>query len=58
MQPEQKKATTEQAFFTCTVCECDLKIMVMVTLRAKCKRTQHIRKARQKEEEWRVNMNP
>ena len=49
---KKDKTTTEQAFFTCNVCECDLKSVV--TLRAHCKGTQHIRKALQKKKEWRV----
>ena len=48
---KKDKATTEQAFFTCNVCECDLKSVV--TLRAHCKGTQHIRKALQKKKEYR-----
>jgi len=48
---KKDKTTTEQAFFTCNVCECDLKSVV--TLRAHCKGTQHIRKALQKKKEWR-----
>jgi len=51
---KKDKTTTEQAFFTCNVCECDLKSVV--TLRAHCKGTQHIRKALQKKKEWRVKM--
>jgi len=51
---KKDKTTTEQAFFTCNVCECDLKSVV--TLRAHCKGTQHIRKALQKKKEWRVNL--
>lgn len=48
---KKDKTTTEQAFFTCNVCECDLKSVV--TLRAHCKGTQHIRKSLQKKKEWR-----
>ena len=48
---KKDKTTTEQAFFTCNLCECDLKSVV--TLRAHCKGTQHIRKALQKKAEWR-----
>ena len=51
---KKDKKTTEQAFFTCNVCECDLKSVV--TLRAHCKGTQHVRKALQKKKEWRVKM--
>ena len=40
------KGTTEQAFFNCNICECELKSVV--TLRAHCKGTQHVRKALQK----------
>ena len=45
---KKDKQTTEQSWFTCIVCECDLKSVV--TLRAHCKGTQHIRKALQKKE--------
>jgi len=48
---KKDKTTTEQAFFTCNLCECDLKSVV--TLRAHCKGTQHIRKALQKKSEYR-----
>ena len=48
---KKDKQTTEQAFFTCNVCECDLKSVV--TLRAHCKGTQHVRKALQKKKEYR-----
>ena len=51
---KKDKTTTEQPFFTCNVCECDLKSVV--TLRAHCKGTQHIRKALQKKKEWRVKL--
>ena len=51
---KKDKTTTEQPFFTCNLCECDLKSVV--TLRAHCKGGQHIRKALQKKWEWRVNM--
>jgi len=51
---KKDKTTTEQAFFTCNLCECDLKSVV--TLRAHCKGTQHIRKALQKKSEWRKNL--
>ena len=40
------KQTKEQAFFNCNICECELKSVV--TLRAHCKGTQHMRKALQK----------
>ena len=40
------KQTTVQAWFTCNVCECDLKSVV--TLRAHCRGTQHVRKALQR----------
>lgn len=42
----KNKGTTEQAFFNCNICECELKSVV--TLRAHCKGTQHVRKALQK----------
>ena len=48
---KKDKGTTEQAYFTCNVCECDLKSII--TLRAHCKGTQHIRKALKKKKEWR-----
>ena len=48
---KKDKGTTEQAYFTCNVCECDLKSII--TLRAHCKGTQHIRKALQKKKKWR-----
>jgi len=48
---KKDKSTTEQAYFTCNVCECDLKSVV--TLRAHCKGTQHIRKSLQKKKEYR-----
>jgi len=51
---KKDKTTTEQAFFTCNVCECDLKSVV--TLRAHCKGTQHIRKALQKKKEYRMKI--
>ena len=48
---KKNKQTTEQAWFTCNVCECDLKSVV--TLRAHCKGSQHVRKALQKKMEYR-----
>ena len=42
--------TTLQTYFFCNVCECELKSVV--TLRAHCKGTQHIRKALQKKKEY------
>ena len=48
---KKDKQTTEQAWFTCNVCECDLKSVV--TLRAHCKGSQHVRKALQKKMEYR-----
>jgi len=47
---KKDKATTEQAYFTCNPCDCDLKSVI--TLRAHCKGTQHIRKALQKKREF------
>jgi len=47
----KNKTTTEQAFFNCNICECELKSVV--TLRAHCKGTQHVRKALQKKKEYR-----
>ena len=46
--------TTEQSWFTCNLCECDLKSVV--TLRAHCKGTKHVRKALQKKSEYRKRM--
>ena len=51
---KKDKQTTEQAWFTCNVCECDLKSVV--TLRAHCKGTQHVRKALQKKKEYRSKL--
>ena len=42
---KKDKETTEQGFFTCLVCDCDVKSVV--TLRAHCKGAEHIRKALQ-----------
>jgi len=50
---KKDKATTEQAFFTCLPCDCDLKSVV--TLRAHCRGTQHIRKALQAKREYNKN---
>ena len=52
---KKDKTTTEQAFFTCNICECELKSVV--TLRAHCKGTQHIRKALNKKKEYRKSQN-
>ena len=41
--------TTEQAFFHCILCQCDVKSVV--TLRAHCKGTYHVRKELQKKRE-------
>jgi hypothetical protein len=41
---------TEQAIFTCLICECKLKSVV--TLRVHCKGTQHVRKALQKKNKF------
>ena len=49
---KKDKQTTEQAWFTCNVCECDLKSVV--TLRAHCKGSQHVRKALQKKKEFKA----
>ena len=49
---KKDKTTTEQAYFTCNICECDLKSVI--TLRVHCGGTQHIRKALQKKKEWRL----
>jgi len=49
---KKDKCTTEQAFFTCKLCDCDLKSVV--TLRAHCKGTQHIRKALNSKREWKM----
>ncbi len=46
---KKDKYTTEQAFFTCHVCDCDLKSVI--TLRAHCRGIQHMNKARQKKKE-------
>ena len=51
---KKDKQTTEQAWFTCNVCECDLKSVV--TLRAHCKGSQHVRRALQKKMEYRSKM--
>ena len=48
---KKDKQTTEQSYFTCCLCECELKSVV--TLRAHCKGIQHIRKALQKKSEYR-----
>ena len=42
----KNKMTREQVFFNCNICECELKSVV--TLRAHCRGTQHVRKALQK----------
>ena len=46
---KKNKQTTEQSFFSCLVCECELKSVV--SLRAHCKGTQHMKKARQRKME-------
>ena len=48
---KKNKRTTEQAFFYCKICECELKSVV--TLKAHCKGIQHARKAIQKKIEVR-----
>jgi len=47
----KNKMTREQVFFNCNICECELKSVV--TLRAHCRGTQHVRKALQKKKEYR-----
>lgn len=51
---KKDKQTTEQSYFTCNLCECDLKSVV--TLRAHCKGTQHVKKALQKKKEYRAQV--
>ena len=51
---KKDKQTTEQSYFTCNICECDLKSVV--TLRAHCKGTQHVKKALQKKKEYRAQV--
>ena len=41
---KKDKTTTEQAYFTCNICECDLKSVI--TLRVHCGGTQHIQSIR------------
>ena len=48
---KKDKHSTEQTWFTCIVCDCDLKSVV--TLRMHCKGSQHVRKTLQKEKEFR-----
>jgi len=48
----KNKMTREQVFFNCNICECELKSVV--TLRAHCRGTQHVRKALQKKKEYRA----
>jgi len=47
---KKDKSTTEQLFFKCILCDCDLKSLV--TLRSHCRGTQHSKKSRQKIFEW------
>ena len=48
---KKNKQTTEQAYFTCLVCNCDL--MGVVTLRSHCKGKQHVRLTLQKKKSTR-----
>ena len=52
---KKDKYTREQAYFTCNVCDCDLKSMKL--LRILCKEKQPMAKALQKKNEWK-NENP
>jgi len=47
---KKDRATTEQVFVKCLLCDCDLKSLV--TLTAHCRGTQHLKKSRQKLFEW------
>ena len=47
---QRDKRTTEQAMFTCNLCECDLKSIV--TLRTHCKGGKHFRKALQAKKDF------
>jgi len=47
---KKDRATTEQVFVKCLLCDCDLKSLV--TLQAHCRGTQHLKKSRQKLFEW------
>ena len=47
---EQKNGLPEQAWFFCNICKCDLNSVV--TLRAHCKGSKHVRKALQKKMEY------
>ena len=46
---KKDKRSTEQVYFACNICQCDLKSVV--TLRSHCRGTQHFRKALQKKKE-------
>ena len=48
--PDYYEKKDKQAWFTCNICECDLKSVV--TLRAHCKGSQHVRRALQKKMEY------
>ena len=48
---KKDKHSMEQTWFTCIVCDCDLKSVI--TLRMHCKGRQHMRKTLQKEKEFR-----
>ena len=47
---KKNKTTTISTYFTCNICECDMKSVV--TLRSHCQGAQHIRKSLQKKMEW------
>ena len=47
---QKDKRSTEQAMFTCKLCECELKSIA--TLRAHCGGTKHIRKALQAKKDY------
>ena len=51
---KKDKATTEQAYFVCRLCECDLKSIK--TLRDHCKGSKHVRKALQAKMEYRARI--
>ena len=47
------KKDLERAWFTCKVCDCELK--GVVSLRVQCKASQHVRNVPQKKKEYRAN---
>ena len=50
MYGKKDKQTTEQSYFTCNLCECDLKSVV--TLRAHCRGLKHVKKSLNKKLEY------